>query len=504
MGPVNVRTLESHFAALRAGARRHVAALLAPTLPTASGPLSPAPGRLGASPFWASPRGLAVAETDRDRGRLVGAELPRSLAWLAGDTPGAGPDWEHPSDAAARVIHLAAALPTKPCPEVDRARACVGWHLAWLASRLPPDDVARRVHHLTAIVVGGLLFPDAPAPVVHPLASWSGALAALRFDLPSRVYGDGVLRDTSEADAAEVLWRLALARSACRRNGVPFPAELDAAFVRCARWLERLAGESGELPAWGRRLPAALATAAPLPWTLWNLALAWGLSTGDPAFGAANDPRLRWLGATPPVGAPEPAPKTWAMWSFRDGGQVVAHVRARQAPSTVVVDLGHGGQAAHRATEPLAVSWTLGGRMILFGPTIRVDGAPAAPWTTSVDVARVDGKKAKVAAAHDGWRASGLALRREVRMNQARLLVTDRWSTSNPARHTVRVSWRLGPGWTLDPGAAWTARLEGAALVMQLPEALSWRAAPDADGLLLEGEGVLDATLDTTTSFELR
>jgi hypothetical protein len=268
-----------------------------------------------------------------------------------------------------------------------------------------------------------------------------------------------------------------------------------------------------------------------MAWSLWNAVRAFGLADGEPSPGAAEDPRLRWLGASAPGGTPDSAPKTWAMWQFREGGDAVAMMRVKNRPSRVLAAFGPSTSSPQAHAAPLAVLWDVGSVAVLADPgcavdaphlaaasahpTLTIDGRePPRRWEASLTLARVDGKKARITGTTDAWAGCGLTHERDVLLNQARLLVTDRLTPTGKGRHALRVCYPLGAGWTVEhDGTNWVGRNDGLTLVIQLPATLTWSVtqAPvrAADGSLVEapcfvGDGGLDAETRFTASFEIR
>lgn len=471
--------------------------------------------------------------------------------WLRHDLPGQGLAWAHPTDLTARLIHWHAALAwggvAVPATIREGLAGSAWWHLQHLQTRLPEGEAAglRRIVHYAGMIVGGFTFTDLPGA----RAAWSEGLAGLRWHLPVEVHGDGSPREPTPGFFAEALWATMVARAVARAAGAPFPLDADGALARGARYLERLAGELGTLPPIGEApLGDLLAADAPLAWSLWNLALAWNLVEGPPAPNAANDPRLAWLGAHPPEGLPEAAGKTWSMWAFRESGDVVAHMRIKNRPSRVVAQLGSvpAGPRVHPA--PMQVLWDVGGTTVLADPGsaagagaleawlrgsashngLSLDGKELiAPVPATLELARVDGKKARMEAWHRGWQrlAAPLVHRRELLLNQARLIATDRLAPAGrrTGRHAVRLHWQLGPGWTVEQdGPNWIARQGDLTVAIQLPQGLSWsvvtgREPPDPCGWVrvdplqppvpapcLVGEGGIDEEAAFVSSFEVR
>lgn len=492
-----------------------------------------------------------------------GDEAARELAlttlerWLRQDLPGHGIAWAHPSDLAARLVHVAAGVGFLGGALPDALREALAgsaaWHLDHLALRMPQreDEGLRRVIHHAGRVVGGFLFPDLP----QARAAWSEGLAGLKDELPALMFLDGAPRDVAPLALAESLWFAALARAVARANGAGFPGEADAALSRGARLLERLTGSIGALPPIGDRpVDTVLAAAGyPVGWSLWNLAVAFGIDAGDGAPRPGDDPRLRWLGLTPPAEPPAPAGKSWTMWVWREAGVVLSETKIKNKPSRVVgtfATTGRGSPLTHPA--PLSFTWDIGDVRVIADPGPSLDNPELAPFFASarshsvltldgksppaisegrLDLSRVDSKKARMEGHHDGWRKVGVPVThvRKVLLNQARCVVTDRlsvepWkdghipmSPKNIGRHAVQILWQLGPGWevTQDNGQ-WTAKQGNLTMLLQLPENLSWtvvsgRGNPDPAGWVgreaapcLVGSGGVEGDAEFVTSFEIR
>lgn len=508
---------------------------------------------------WFAALAFAAARGDTAAGA---AALSAMDAWLRQDIPGSGVAWAHGSDLAARLVHWHAGLAWMGADVPVGLRAAMAgsarWHLEHLRERLPKaeNDHFQRVQHHCGIVVGAFTFPDLPGA----RAAWSGSISALRFALPDAVHPDGSPRDNAPLCLAETLWYVTLARAVSRANGASFPTGADAALVRGARFLERLAGEIGELPALGEAPLGDLldVPGRPLAWTLWNLVRAWGLDDGPPAPKADDDPRVAWLSPNAGRLATEPpsheaAGKSWSMWVFRESGLAVAHMRIKNRPGRVVAEMGTPvwpTPATHVA--PLNLLWDVGETSVLADPGpsegagplarwlrspeahngLRLDGLPSVEHTrsdsvaTTLGVARIDGKKARIEGSHLGWhrRRVPLTHERDVLLNQARLIVTDRLVPAGHrvGRHAVRLSWQLGPGWVLTPdGTGYLARQDDLTLVIQLPSALVWSVRsgdqkPGPAGWVrtpggavvaapcLIGDGGIDGFAEFVTSFEIR
>jgi hypothetical protein len=222
-------------------------------------------------------------------------------------------------------------------------------------------------------------------------------------------------------------------------------------------------------------------------------------------------------------------------------------MRIKNQPSRVLAYMGAPGREgplSHPA--PLQVLWDVGAVEVLADPGPAEGAGPLGSWLRSADahnvlildghslaervpaaagVARVDGKKARIEGSHTGWHRLRVPLthERDLLLNQARLVVTDRLVpvTRRPGRHAVRLSWQLGAGWELTPeGTGFIARQAGLTLVIQLPAALVWsvhtgESLPHPAGWLrrdrtllpapcLVGSGGVDGAVELVSSFEVR
>jgi len=474
----------------------------------------------------------------------AGRAVAAMESWLRQDVPGTGLAWAHASDAAVRLVHWQAGLAwlgdAAPASLRDAMAGSAGWHLDHLAVRTPPGELdgPRRILHHAGRVVGGFLFTDLDQARV----AWSEGLAGLRADLPAVMHADGSPKDGAPMALAEALWLASVARATARANGAGFPAEADAALVRGAHFVERLAGSVGPLPALGDRfVGSALDADYPLAWSLWNLVIAWGLDPGDAAARASEDPRLAWLGGSPGPEAAASGSKGWSVWVWREAGYGLAEMKIKNRASRVVAHHGPSrGGLGHQA--PLQVVWDLGELSIIADPGPAMDNpeladgfraalshngvildgkAPAADACVAFDLGRVDGKKARLEGHHDGWGRQGIPLtaRRKVMMNQARMTVTDHLvpTRASVGRHAVQLAWQFGPGWSLEyDGKQWQARQAGITVVMVLPETLSWtlvsgQTHPHPLGWVgrepapcLVGSGGLEGELKLECSFEVR
>ncbi len=518
----------SWFLRVREKAESELHARLVGPAPLAARPAEPCPGRLGPPVFRVDGLGAPPpeGETERDHHRLgafaqlarrgaqgeveAGPQAIRVLdSWLRQDVPGRGPGWEHPSDLTVRIVHLTAGFAwlaaEAPAALQASAAGSVGWHLAHLRARMPTGqaDTHRRIAHLVGLFVGGLQFPAAPGA----RQSWSEAASALGPAMERGVNRDGSDPSGAPAFLEQSLWLVAVAIAVARANGTALPDAATAAWARGVRYLDRLAGDGGSVPALGEA-PFGSLLAAPgcaAPASLRNLAVAWGHDDGETAPGP--DARAAWFGAASAAPSP-PAAKAWATWSFAGSGTAVAALQVRGECLRAVFATGgtDSGPLAHDA--PLQLLVDLGSTPLLADP------GPARParaehngllvrggteGAARLDVARVDGKKVRF----EGHLPLGRTGRwhRDVLLNQQRVRVSDRLVGSSGQ---VALRWQIGAAWTVS-GAdhAWTLRAPPHSVVVELPKALTWRFEPLPSPAFV-GEGSLQDGAEITSSFEVR
>lgn len=463
----------------------------------------------------------------------------RLRVWLATDVPGVGPAWEHSSDAAVRLAHLAVGLTWLGAVEPGLLAAAAGsvrWHLRWLSGRMPMADLdgTRAVAHHAGLVIGGFLFPELP----ESGAARAQGLTGLRFVLPRQIHADGSSRDLSPRTFAQVLMLVALARTVTRANGAVFPADADAALVAGARFLDRLEGDLGRLPSLGNyATDEVLPGGGPLGQSLWSVVVGAGLDRGA----AAPDARAAWLGGVPQASGAEPSSaSSWAMWSWREAGLVAAFMKIKGQPARVVAAFGAPRSSSLNHRAPLSFSWDLGALSVIADPgcpgddpgaevargavahgSLQVDGRPD-PTGATLDISRVDGKKARIEGHHDAWRLSRWPIRheRDLLLNQARLVCSDRLEAlRGPGRaETVRLCWQLGPGFSVErTDTGFTAKNGSVQVIIQLPSALVWavetggptfgRVWTDAGWVsapALVGTGEVAVGVELVSSFEVR
>lgn len=496
--------------------------------PMATRAAEPAPGRVGPRVFRADALGPTPTAdaSEREHHRLgwfaqqarlaaqgdeaaATAAVQGLEAWLRQDTPGRGPGWEHPTDLAVRIVHLTAGFSwlgdAIPADLQAFASGSVGWHLSHLRARMPvgQGDAHRQVAHLVGLFVGGLQFPAAP----DARRSWSEAASALAPALQRLGHPDGSDRYGAPCFLAQSLWLTAIAIAVARANGAALPDAATAAWSRGVRFLDRLAGDGGDVPALGEA-PFGTVLAAPgcaLPASLRNLAVAWGQDQGLPAPGP--DARAAWFGAAaaPPA---LPAAKAWEAWCFSSAGTAVATLQVRGEALRAIFATGAGDEGPLAHAAPLQLLVDVGGRALLADPGPgRPDRADhnglvalgVSPGRPHLDVARVDGKKVRL----EGHLPLGRTGRwsRDVLLNQQRVRVSDRLVGTSGA---VALTWRVGTEWTVS-GAdrKWTMKAGPHTVVVDLPAELSWRFE-SSPAPTFQGSGTLAADQEITSSFEVR
>ena len=408
------------------------------------------------------------------------AAMEGLTGWLRFDRPGVGSAWTHGTDVAARLAHWHLGLGWIGDTPVALRAAMAGsarWHIDHLSRRMPPDG-HRRVAHLSGMVIGGFTFPGSK----EASAARNDGLSALRHSLPALLTVDGGDRAAAPLFLAQSVRFATLARAVARQNGAAFPREAEAALDHASHFLDRLVAGIGRLPPLG---DAPFGGICGVGWPVdGTLAEALGI----PATG--NDP----------------PGKTWRMWSFREGGAVIAEQLIKGAPARVVVWTAEGSMGHH---APLQIQFDVGSVGVLAEPgpdgdrraaahsVPRVDGRE--PATATVIVSRVDGKKARI----EGTATIGtIAWERSVLLNQARILVSDRFE--GVGTHTVEQRWQLGAGWEAEStGEGWTARHGNLTLIVQLPAALRWSLA-EGEAPAFVGVGRVASGVTLVASFEVR
>lgn len=351
----------------------------------------------------------------------------------------------------------APAAPVGPDPALPAARAALERALAGVRA----DD---GLTDLRATSAEGQVMLEAARLVQRCAGGGAAEGEALARALAGLIAADGAPAGEL-AGAAEALLGVAVARAFALSAGQSLPAEVDGALAAGADALYRLQGEQDALPS-PAPVHAILPGPRPVPCSLHDAVLAWGLDQGAPA--SAEDPRALRLAGRPPEGRPEPlAQERWSLWSWRETGLAVAHVRMLKRPARVFLDARRG-----------RLSWDLPGLPLLSG-----EAGPRGRLETS----RVDGRKLRLVAASaaEGWR-------RDVLGQGSRLIARD----SGLQQICFTLADRLDLVKTAD---GWLGRADGLSLEIKVEP--SWRWTLDA-GVL---SGVRDeGSEEIQTSFELR
>lgn len=377
------------------------------------------------------------------------AATARLESWLSSDTPGEGARWSALDSVACRLIHLAAIHAWVNLPEstakqlAGSARAHGAWLFREHASEPGDPDVA--LAH-AALVIAGLAWP-----ALESARSFRGpGLGGLSSSLADATGEDGP-GSADPTRLARAAWAAALTRAWLEASGASLPAAADGALIRAATALHRIGGDAGILPEPAAPVSPLLPLGpAPLPHTLHNLLVAWGLH--QPPGAAADDPACALLtGAVPAPGAAPMAGADWRMWAWRASGVAVAHRLIRKMPARAWVSA-----PARRFS------------LNLDGETVLDADMPAG----DLRVARVDGNQATLMVDHSGGT-------RDIRLRQARVTVADEGLSE--------VRWRL-PAWPREPNdKGFQARApSGAQLIIKTDPA--WRWVCQGDTLVGTGD----------------
>ena len=460
--------------------------------------------------------------------------------WIIQDVPGRGVAWVHAGDAAARLVHWALGagwLGDELDPDLRRRLAgSVLPHAEWLLASLSLRAAdLRLLDQAVGLVVAGLAWPDLPGA----RRWWSTGLTLIGRHLERQLHADGSPVSAPPAWLARTVSGVLIARAFCREHGVAFPTQADAALGRAAWYLRVLSEGTGSLPPVG----AAATPDLLAPWglgaerTAWNAVVGLGLVPGEAGPEADQDATAALLSGAPvPAGAPLPGGKDWAMWAFRGSGCVVLRGQLQRQPSRLVLWCGGGGAGAPAPPAPGAgfqVLWDVGQTPVLVDPgahpehpELRLAGAHGGclvdgggvprdlgrAWGThraAVSRARVDGRAAAVVAEHDAF--APLSHERDLRLDGAKLVVTDRFAGSGEGQLEVR--WPLGPGFEPEPSKrGYSARSGTLGLELRLDEALEWsfeRGLVVVDGQTVEacvvvGRGAVEGGTRIRTSLEVR
>lgn len=403
--------------------------------------------------------------------------------------------WQHPSDAAARVLAWAAGLSWLPTP-LDPALAqllcaAVAEHTAFTRAHLAlrSDEADHRlVVQAAALVVAGCVWPT-----LDEAPGWRGeGLTLLGRALPDLVGADGAPLLSPPGGLLAALEAALLARAVARAAAAPVPLALDAAIVRGA-WFLRALGEGGPPPEVG-----ALPARGPLSWgpcpfeSPTHAAVALGLDPGPAGPNAAVDGGAAWLAGRTVAPGPTLAPEQgWSALHFRRGGWAILHGQVRGLPSRVVLDAAVYGQPWAHA-DAGQVLWSVGDAELLVDPghlegqpDLGGAGAHSTPTLDGralyarLDGVRVDGREASARATLEPPRGAGLRLgvERELRVGGARLVLDDRLVGSSTARYTLRLP--LGPEVVLEAaGRGFTGRCGVHRLEVQVEGPLEWVLEP--------------------------
>lgn len=516
---------------LRAEARSWVARRLQGEVPSAAHPAEPADPRLGQLAFRAAhpgaPGGAPTAWAgveDRAAHRHAwfaamarrgaagepeasAAAVESLAAWLRQDVPGRGAAWAHGSDLAERLVHwhegLAALGPGAPASLRGAMAGSAAWHLRHLEARLPvgPSDGHRRVAHHAGAVVGGLTFPG----VADARSAWTRGASGLGTAWPELVLTDGADRAGAPRFLLRSTWLTAVALAVARANGAALPAAATGRWAQAAWFLSRLDAGLGRLPALGAVPDAHDESGFPLAWSLWNLARGWGMGEGealgnDDPLAAALGVGLGEGGAGPqsvrthaPRGSHTETRPAWALSSFASDGYAIASTRVRGEVARLVVHAASESEGPLATSIPMAIHLDLGGGAVVAADT-GVEVVGLRRGRGALDLARVDGKKARVEG-RCGW--GRLTWSRAVLLNQQRLFVNDRLDAAG----SVRVSFTVPGEWARDgAGNELSLTRGGTTALLQLSPVLAWHQ----NGSAFVGTGNVRAGEEFGFSLELR
>ncbi|MFT4980084.1 MAG: hypothetical protein ACI8S6_005996 [Myxococcota bacterium] len=458
------RSPSSLARAARLRVSRGLLRLLSPRIDAsaADGGLGPHPLGEGRPPWWST--------LPRDDRTLLDAALcaesdpvaatARLSDWLASDTPGDGAHWSALDEVACRLIHLAA-IHSWVNLDDDIARTLAGSaraHGAWLSSELArePGDPDIVLAH-AALIIAGLSWPSLPEASRFRAPGISG----LRTSLSLAAGEDGAGR-CEPARLARAAWATALARAWLDASNAALPREADAALLRTADAIWRIGGDTGVLPPPTSPVSPLLPLGpSPLPHTLCDLMVAWGLR--EDAGASTDDPACTLLAGKSPAEASEPMSGTdWRMWAWRVSGVAVSHRLIRKQPAR-----------AWLSVPARRLSISLSGEEIL---------STTLPDST-LRVARVDGSQATMLLDHGDHV-------RDLRLRQARLTVTDEGLSE--------VRWQLPPWPREATDKGFEAKMPGGGmLIIKTDPAWRWVAQDD----ILVGTGEPQRV---RYSFELR
>ena len=376
---------------------------------------SPAEGGLGVSPFAnVQPEAWWTALPNDDHTLQSTVMLAfcdpneaqvRLESWLVADTPGAGAQWTQFDQVACRLIHLAVlhaklSLPSATAQTLaGSARAHGAWLIRALADAPPSADVA--VAH-AALIICSLSWPSLPEASNFRGPAQKGLPTSL-----GQTTGDDGPGTGSPAQLARAAWAVALAKAWSQANNSLLHRDVDGAWLRAVNALWRIGGDAGALPDDPSTCALLPLGTTPLPHTLRNLAVAWGMEAGPPA--AVTDLACELLAQDLTGQADSMAAADWRMWSWRASDVSVSHRLIRKKPARVWCSAPQ--QQLHMSLGDLALLCT------------------AMPQGT-LRVARVDGNQAT-------WLYDHGQHTRDIRLRQARVSITDtglssvRWELPN-------------------------------------------------------------------------
>ncbi|MCP4808268.1 MAG: hypothetical protein GY884_23225 [Proteobacteria bacterium] len=276
-----------------------------------------------------------------DGARNGAPDVERLEAWLAADRPGEGADWQHASDAAARLVSWGVGASMCELPDETWARlvGSATAHAVFTSDRLAiRDGDHRAVLQAAGLAIAGMVFGVAEA------REWKAeGLSQLEAFLPHVILADGSGDVRTVGRAVAATWAvLELARS----TGTSVSPALEAAVQRAAPFLVLL-GHGGPVE------------------TTYEPLLGWE----DELFRGLAPDELQ-------------VEKDWSLRAFREGGVGIAHARLAKADSRLVF---HDGE----------VRWHVGGQPVLTGGPRDVTG---------LSVARIDGRRVTLVADGEGSR----------------------------------------------------------------------------------------------------
>lgn len=294
-----------------------------------------APGPRLQLPSLGEELGWTGRAAGRHRWLLDGArrgtpDSARLAAWLDADTPGEGPDWEHASDAAARLVSWALAAAAAPFDEALWARLAgsATAHAVFTSDRL----ALREGDHRAVLQAAGLALAGMTFALPEARDWTSEGLAQLAAFLPRQIHADGSGDPRTLGRSVAAAWAVLQLAEA---TGTAVDPEVELAVRRAAPFLALL-GSGG-------------------------------------AVETTYEPLLGWEDAIWAELAPDElvVEKDWSLRAFREGGIGVAHARLAKATSRFVLQDG-------------VPRWDVCGQSVLTGGDVETSG---------LAVARVDGRR---------------------------------------------------------------------------------------------------------------